>query len=188
MRKRALMGLAAAGLLAAAVPAGSALAASGGSAGPLTLAVYGDSPYGLAAYPPGGQAGDTAELQKSPAFISTINADPSLSEVIHVGDIHSGKDFCTEAYDNQIAALWQQYQKPLVYTPGDNEWADCHKATSVGKPGEGGGFYSSGALNYIGPSGLTTAPSQCVDYQCGNPVGNLAKIRQLFFSRPGRTL
>jgi hypothetical protein len=91
MRKRALIGLAAAGLLAAAVPAGSALAAPGGGAGPLTLAVYGDSPYGVAAYPPGGQSGDTAELQKSPAFISTINADASVSEVIHVGDLHSGK-------------------------------------------------------------------------------------------------
>ena len=176
--------------LAMASPASgaAALASPGGSGGPLTVAVYGDSPYGLAAYPPGGQSGDTAELQKSPAFISTINADPSVSEVIHVGDIHSGKDFCTEAYDNQIASLWQQFRKPVVYTPGDNEWSDCHKATSLAKPGEGGGFYSSGVLNYIGTSGLTTDPSMCVDYHCGNPIDNLAKIRQLFFSRPGHTL
>lgn len=96
----------------AAVPAGSALRSPGGGDGPLTVAVYGDSPYGLAAYPPGGQSGDTAELQKSPAFIGTINADPSVSEVIHVGHIHSGKEFCTEAYDNQIASLWRQFRKP----------------------------------------------------------------------------
>ncbi len=108
--------------------------------------------------------------------------------MIHVGDIHSGKDFCTEAYDNQIASLWQQFRKPVVYTPGDNEWCDCHKATSLAKPGEGGGFYSSGVLNYIGTSGLTTDPSMCVDYHCGNPIDNLAKIRQLFFSQPGHTL
>jgi hypothetical protein len=188
MRKRAVAALVAAGLLAAVVPAGSALASPRAGGGPLTLAVYGDAPYGVAAYPPGSQSGDTAELQKSPAFISTINADPSVSEVVHVGDIHSGKDFCTEAYDNQIASLWRQYRKPLVYTPGDNEWADCHKATSLAKPGEGGGFYDSGVLNYIGTSGLTADPSLCVDYHCGNPVDNLAKIRQLFFSRPGRTL
>src|SRR5262245_45547460 len=134
MRKRAVVALAAAGLLAAAVPAGSALASPGGNGGPLTIAVYGDSPYGVTAYPAGGQAGDTTELQKSPAFIAAINADPSVSAVIHVGDIHSGKGFCTEAYDNQIASLWQQYEKPLVYTPGDNEWTDCHKATSLAKP------------------------------------------------------
>jgi hypothetical protein len=111
MRKRALIALVAAGLLVSVVPAGSALASPGGSGGPLTVAIYGDAPYGVAAYPPGGQSGDTAELQKSPAFISTMNADQSVSEVIHVGDIHSGKDFCTAAYDNQIASLWQQYQK-----------------------------------------------------------------------------
>jgi hypothetical protein len=28
----------------------------------------------------------------------------------------------------------------------------------------------------------------CVDYHCGNPIDNLAKIRQLFFSQPGHTL
>jgi len=188
MRTRALVVLAAAGLLAVAVPAGSALAAPSGGGGPLTLAVYGDSPYGVTAYSPGNQGGDTAELQKSPAFIGTINADSSVSEVIHVGDIHSGKDFCTEAYDNQIAALWQQYQKPLVYTPGDNEWSDCHKATSLTKPGEGGGFYSSGVLNYIGTSGLTTNQAACAGYHCGNPLDNLALVRQLFFAQPGHTL
>lgn len=44
MRRRALMVLTAAGLLAVAVPAGSALASPGGSGGPLTVAVYGDAP------------------------------------------------------------------------------------------------------------------------------------------------
>jgi len=42
MRVSALMALAAAGLAAATVPAGSALASPGGSGGPLTVAVYGD--------------------------------------------------------------------------------------------------------------------------------------------------
>ena len=145
MRKSALMALAAAGLAAAVVPAGSALASPGGGGGPLTVAVYGDSPYGLAAYPPGGQSGDTAELQKSPAFISTINADLSVSEVIHVGDIHSGKQYCTAAYDQAVAGLWTRFADPLVYTPGDNEWADCHK------PGEGGGKYNAatGQIDYV---------------------------------------
>ena len=62
------------------------------------------------------------------------------------------------------------------------------KMAQGAKPGEGGGFYSSGVLNYIGTSGLTTDPSMCAGYHCGNPIGNLAKIRRLFFSRPGHTL
>ena len=144
MRVSALMALAAAGLAVATVPAGSALASPAGSGGPLTVAVYGDSPYGLAAYPPGGQSGDTAELRKSPAFISTINADPSVREVIHVGDIHSGKDFCTVAYDNQIASLWQQFRKPVVYTPGDNEWTDCDRPAAGGERGPAAGVVRGG--------------------------------------------
>ncbi len=188
MFKRACLAVATIGLVLAAIPMGTASAVPGNSAGPLTLAVYGDSPYGRTAYSPGGQSGDITQYQKSPAFINTINGDPSISEVIHVGDIHSGKEFCTEAYDNSIATLWQNFQKPLVYTPGDNEWADCHKATSLASPGEGGGFYSSGAIKYIGTSGLTTDTTACVDYQCGNPLENLTKIRQLFFSQPGHTL
>jgi hypothetical protein len=174
--------------VATAVPLASAAAAPAPGSGALTVAIYGDSPYGRSAYLPGGQTADTAEYQASSAFIDTVNGDPGVREVIHVGDIHSGKEFCTEAYDQQIAALWQDFQKPLVYTPGDNEWADCHKATSVAAPGEGGGFYSSGVVNYIGTDGLTTDPSACVDYECGGPAENLAKIRQLFFPQPGRTL
>ena len=179
--------LAVIGLVATASPFVSGPVSASAQASPFTLAVYGDSPYGRTAYAPGGQSGDTLEYQKSPAFIGTINTS-SVSEVIHVGDIHSGKDFCTGAYDNQIAALWQNYQKPVIYTPGDNEWADCHKATSVTAPGEGGGFYSAGVLNYVGTSGITTDPAECVAYSCGNPADNLAKIRQAFFAQPGHTL
>jgi len=188
MSQRTRVALAAVAVMAMAIPLASASAGPAPQSGPLTLSVYGDSPYGRSAYAPGGQSEDAAQYQKSTAFIDTINSDPSVGEVIHVGDIHSGKEFCTEAYDNQIATLWQNFHKPLVYTPGDNEWADCHKATSVSAPAEGGGFYSSGVVNYIGTSGLTTDPSACVDYKCGDPAENLAKIRQLFFSQPGQTL
>jgi len=188
MSTRTRITLAAVGVLACSLPIASAIAAPSTPSGPLTIAVYGDSPYGRTAYAPGGQAGDTAELQKTPAFISTINGDPDVSEVFHVGDIHSGKDFCTQDWDNQIAADWQGYSKPLVYTPGDNEWSDCHKASSVTAPGEGGGFYKNGIVNYIGSAGVTTDQTQCVDYACGNPLANLALIRQLFFAHPGQTL
>ncbi|MGZ4131342.1 MAG: hypothetical protein ACXVPR_11035, partial [Actinomycetota bacterium] len=60
--------------------------------------------------------------------------------------------------------------------------------SSVTSPGEGGGFYSGSTLYYIAATGLTTDRTQCVDYRCGNPVDNLALIRQTFFSQPGHTL
>ncbi|GGW09236.1 hypothetical protein GCM10018980_22890 [Streptomyces capoamus] len=186
MLKRGLITLAAVGLASSVLPAATASAADS----PLTLAVFGDSPYGKSAYAPGGQTADTSQFRKVPAFIGTINSDPTVSDVIQVGDIHSGKEFCTEDYDASIATTWQTFSKPLLYTPGDNEWADCHKASSLTSPGQGGGFYdpSLGAIKYIGASGLSTDPADCVSYRCGNPLDNLAKIRQDFFAQPGHTL
>ena len=150
----------------AAVPHGEASAHSG-HAGELTVAVYGDSPYGLS-------NSDTSQVALTPQFIAAVNADPEVSDVLHVGDIHSGKSFCTVDYDSQIAVMWSTFQDPLIYTPGDNEWADCHKK------GEGGGKYNSatGAIDFVANG----------SYAQGNPATNLAQVRSTFFGKPGSTL
>ena len=89
-----------------------------GSANPLTLAVIGDIPYG------------PAKLAQMPAFIDLINGDPKVDLVVHLGDIKSGKnDPCTDAYFANIRSLFDRFKDPLVYTPGDNEWTDCHVAS-----------------------------------------------------------
>lgn len=103
---------------------------------PLTLAVIGDWPYGSLLF-------DNAAL-----LIDSVNADAKVSRVIHVGDIHSGSQPCTSAgilpplatsiptYNQSVFGLFQRFEVPLVYTPGDNEWTDCHKAKekSAGAP------------------------------------------------------
>jgi hypothetical protein len=149
--------------------------ASGGKPnthGSFTYAVYGDAPYGLSPT-------DTSQTDATPAFIAAVNADPDVSTVVHVGDIHSGKQYCTEPYDRQIAGLWRQFADPLVYTPGDNEWTDCHKAA------EGGGTYNktTGQIDY-----QKDANGNPVDYASGNPVANLDLVRSIFFPAPGATL
>jgi hypothetical protein len=154
------------------VPSSNALAAID-EPGALTIAVHGDAPYGTTPT-------DTAQFLAMPAFIDSINEDPQVSTVVHVGDIHSGKQYCTAAYDASIAALWQRYADPLVYTPGDNEWTDCHKAA------EGGGKYNAvtGQIDYV----LDPATGSPVDYASGDPVANLELVRSDFFSQPGWTL
>lgn len=129
--------------------------------GALTMAVYGDSPYGL-------NPTDNAQQLATPAFIDAVNKDKKVELVLNVGDIHAGKQYCTFAYDSAISDLWTQFRDPLVYTPGDNEWADCHKS------GEGGNVKNS-AGKYVA-------------YANGDPVANLGLIRQIFFNRPGRSL
>lgn len=95
------------------------------SRGALGIAVYGDSPYGV-------NNADTAQFKATPAFIKTINEDADISLVLNVGDIHSGKQTCSLAYDQSVYDLWTAFKSPLVYTPGDNEWADCHKSKEGG--------------------------------------------------------
>src|SRR4051795_6309663 len=113
---------AAAVAIALALAAPAAMASNGAGSGRTdTLAVYGDAPYGV-------NNADTAQFQATPAFIGSINADPKVQHVIHVGDIHSGKQVCSEAYDRSVFDLWTAFSDPLVFTPGDNEWADCHKS------------------------------------------------------------
>lgn len=125
MKKVIALGAAAALTLALSADAfaGNGTPIDAASANVLTLAVYGDSPYGTTPT-------DTAQFDATPAFIDSINADPKVDLVMQVGDIHSGKQYCTQAYDQSIYDLWTRYRDPVVYTPGDNEWTDCHRANN----------------------------------------------------------
>jgi hypothetical protein len=59
-------------------------------------------------------------------LIETINtAKPAFS--IHIGDIKSSSEPCTDEYFRSIHGRFQRFEAPLVYTPGDNEWTDCHR-------------------------------------------------------------
>lgn len=96
----------------------------------LTIAVFGDWPY------------SQNLLTNAPLLINSVNADKSVASVIHVGDIHSGSMPCTSAdilppiatsnpnWNQKVYFSFQQFNAPVVYTPGDNEWADCHKSKS----------------------------------------------------------
>ena len=82
---------------------------------PFTIAVIGDTPYG------------DVKLAEFPSLIALINADPQVERVLHAGDIKAGKNSdCTSAYFHTIRGLFDTFDDPLVYTPGDNEWTDCH--------------------------------------------------------------
>jgi hypothetical protein len=137
-----------------------------------TAAVFGDVPYG--AVPT-----DTSQFLAFPAYVKSINADPDVSLALHAGDIHSGKEFCTQAYDLSIFNILKTLTAPLVYTPGDNEWADCHKIK------QGGGTFNAttGAVDFARDSS-----GKLVDYSGGDPVDNLALVRSIFFPTPGKAI
>lgn len=151
-----LAALTATGLLAACSGGGDSTTASAPSTtAPSTVALIGDSPYG-------GSPADTAEFLKYPTYVAAINSDKDLSMVLHTGDIHSGKQYCSQAYNQSILDQFMSFVTPLIFTPGDNEWIDCQKVK------EGGGTANS--------------------YAGGDPFLNLDLVRSIFFSQPGKTL
>jgi hypothetical protein len=101
------------------VAAVAALAVPAGASG-ATLAIIGDTPY------------SAAQITNFPNDVQAINNDSAVSRVVHLGDIKSGSTQCTDAYFASIRARFDQFADPLVYTPGDNEWTDCHRPNNGG--------------------------------------------------------
>jgi hypothetical protein len=80
-----------------------------------TLAVIGDTPYG------------DAKVAELPSLIALMNGDPKVDIVVHLGDIKAGKASpCTDEYFAMVKGIYDNLKDPFVYTPGDNEWTDCH--------------------------------------------------------------
>ena len=86
--------------------------------GHYSFAVIGDVPYG------------DAQVAAFPAWVDQINATPGLSFTIHVGDIKNGSSRCTNEYFSMIRTQFDRFTMPLIYTPGDNEWTDCHRTNN----------------------------------------------------------
>ncbi len=84
-----------------------------------SFGVIGDTPL---------TAGEEVALGR---VIDEMNRE-DLAFVVHVGDIKSGGSRCSDELFEQRKALLQRIRHPFVYTPGDNEWTDCHRASAGG--------------------------------------------------------
>lgn len=85
------------------------------AAEPFAFAVIGDVPYG------------STQFAAFPRQVDQINADPQVQLASHLGDLSSPLD-CSNSYYSTIKSQFDRFADPLVYTPGDNEWADCSRA------------------------------------------------------------
>ncbi|MDV6375767.1 hypothetical protein [Deinococcus arenicola] len=100
--------------LALASSVAAALLASA-SAAPFKFMALGDMPYTL-----------PADYARFEALIGTVNTlKPAFT--VHVGDIKSGSTPCTDEAFLKVRGEFGMFDGPLVYTPGDNEWTDCHR-------------------------------------------------------------
>ncbi|MDQ2694698.1 MAG: hypothetical protein M3Z21_04835 [Pseudomonadota bacterium] len=89
---------------------------------PFRFALVGDVPY------------TDAQTAMFDNLIAAVNADRRVRFVLHVGDIKGGSAPCDDAALLGRFRQYQRFDRPFVYTPGDNEWTDCHR-------GKAGRFY-----------------------------------------------
>jgi hypothetical protein len=82
---------------------------------PFTFAAIGDVPYG--------------PHEEFSALVDKINTR-SLAFTIHVGDIKSGSTVCSDETFLSVRQLFDRFDRALIYTPGDNEWTDCHRVNN----------------------------------------------------------
>lgn len=85
---------------------------------PIDFAVIGDTPYGA------------AQIEDFPNLMAAMAADPRIGYALHLGDIKNGSSRCDDSYFAQIFAGFSTLPIPMIYTPGDNEWTDCHRANN----------------------------------------------------------
>ncbi|MGO4589369.1 hypothetical protein [Paenarthrobacter sp. 2TAF44] len=110
----------AAALVLSAIPALPAQAAPSADAGDssFTFGVIGDVPYG------------PAQVERFPQMVTELNNQDELKFVTHLGDIKAGSAQCTDEYFAAIKTQFDRFEAPLIYTPGDNEWVDCHRVNN----------------------------------------------------------
>lgn len=77
--------------------------------------VVGDLPY------------SPAEREQFAAMMEEMDGRP-LAFVVHAGDFKSGSSRCSDAVYRDRLALFSASRHPWIYTPGDNDWTDCHRS------------------------------------------------------------
>jgi hypothetical protein len=64
--------------------------------------------------------------RKFPALQASINTS-GVAFVVHAGDVKSGSTVCSDAMFADRVRAFNLFTMPMMLTPGDNEWTDCHR-------------------------------------------------------------
>jgi hypothetical protein len=78
------------------------------------IGLIGDFPY------------DAVQEQQAANLFRELDGE-RLAFIVHDGDIKSGSSACTDDVYQRELRRFEGSDNPLVYTPGDNEWTDCHR-------------------------------------------------------------
>ncbi len=96
-----------------------AVAAVAAAQVPFSFGVFGDTPYHLLEVPAVAQ------------LLRDMDRD-GMAFVVHLGDIKRSSEPCSDALLRERHELLDASPRPLILTPGDNEWVDCHLRAAGG--------------------------------------------------------
>jgi hypothetical protein len=112
-RYRPLLGIAAAtALLTMAAGWGAVIPAAGAAGSSFRIGLIGDTGYSTA-------------LDADVLAVRASMAGAGLAFEVHDGDIQEEGAPCTDSRLNYVKGVFNGFAAPFVYTPGDNEWANC---------------------------------------------------------------
>ncbi|MDQ3946816.1 MAG: hypothetical protein M3357_17000, partial [Actinomycetota bacterium] len=80
-----------------------------------------------------GLVGDTGYTSSQESDFRDVRAHMNtlpLAFVTHDGDFKSGQSSCSDSKFRSIRDLFNGFNAPFIYTPGDNEWQDCSEGSS----------------------------------------------------------
>lgn len=92
---------------------------------PFSFAAIGDVPYE--------PVSNGRQVYPVPAYerlIAHINNDPAIEFTVHIGDIKAGNTLCEDDVYGNNFTYFNAFLNPVIFTPGDNEWTDCHRANN----------------------------------------------------------
>jgi hypothetical protein len=98
--------------------------------GPYEIGLWGDLPYN-----------DVQATVGVPNLIADMNSQ-KLAFTVHDGDLKAGSNSsCNDALYEQALGYFNALKAPAMFTPGDNDWTDCDRASN-------GGFISRERLDH----------------------------------------
>jgi hypothetical protein len=87
--------------------------------GQFTFAALGDTPY------------NAEEEARFIPLMAELNSN-DLAFVIHIGDFKSGWSDCSDELYRERREWFGLSHHPVIYVPGDNDWADCWRGPAGG--------------------------------------------------------
>ena len=117
----------------------------------LTFAAYGDIPYEIKL--PNGRTDDQVLFED---IAPALRQRQDIPFIINLGDLGRPESTCNDGWLRKTKVFWEtKLVKPVFYTPGDNDWADCDRLNLKVRQSEDGRLQHLRNIFFSRPKNVT---------------------------------